>query len=72
MNCFVCLIPIKIGQKIKDKGKAKKNTVEKIQNLIKPITFNLFVSLAKFILCLQIDKKIVLNSFSKIYNLFYV
>ena len=61
MNCFVWLMPKKIKQKIKDKGKVKKNKVEKIQNLIKLISLNLFFSFTKFILCLQRTKKLVLN-----------
>ena len=62
MNCFVSLIPKKNKDKIKDKGKVKKNSVEKIQNLIKPISLNLFFSLTKFILLLQKDLNLVLKS----------
>ena len=62
MNCFVCLVPKINTQKIKDKGKVIKNRVEKIQNLIKPISLNLFFSLTKFILLLQKDLNLVLNS----------
>ena len=62
MNCFVCLVPKINTQKIKDKGKVIKNRVEKIQNLIKPISLNLFFSWTKLILCLQKFIKIVLNS----------
>ena len=62
MNCFVSLIPKKNKDKIIDKGKVKKNRVEKIQNLIKPISLNLFFSLTKFILLLQKDLNLVLNS----------
>ena len=62
MNCFVCLVPKNNKQKIKDKGKVIKNRVEKIQNLIKPISLNLFFSWTKLISCLQKFIKIVLNS----------
>ena len=62
MNCFVCLVPKINKQKIKDKGKVIKNRVEKIQNLIKPISLNLFFSLTKLILSLQKFAKLVLNS----------
>ena len=62
MNCFVCLVPKNNKQKIKDKGKVIKNRVEKIQNLIKPISLNLFFSLIKLILSLQKFAKLVLNS----------
>ncbi|MDC3088574.1 hypothetical protein OA505_02165, partial [Alphaproteobacteria bacterium] len=63
------LIPKKIKDKIKDKGKVKRNKVEKIQNLIKPISLNLFFSLTKFIICLQKGAKLVVNS---TYYLIYV
>ena len=62
MNCFVCLVPKINTQKIKDKGKVIKNRVEKIQNLIKPISLNLFFSLTKLILSLQKFVKLVQNS----------
>ena len=61
MNCFVCLVPKKIIQRINDNGKVRKNKVEKIQNLIKPISLNLFFSLAKFILCLQKGLKLFID-----------